>query len=329
MTGRPELRVFDEGDVRAAVSPADALSAVERAFRALQRGEATLPPPVGMEVGSELVTGRVKGEVHLKGAHLHGLGTFAFKVATGFYENRERGLPVGSGAFLVFDAATGFPLALLRDQGWLTEMRTGAAGALAARLLTPERPLRVGVLGAGGQARFQLRALAGVRPVDRVRIWSRRPGSVEALAGEIARDLGLEAGPVGTPEEAVRTADLVLTVTPSREPLVEAGWLEAGATVVAVGSDGPGKQELASGVVLDADRVVVDRREQSVALGELQRPVREHGFDPAEAVELGAVLTGEAAGRRSAEERIVCDLTGVGVQDAAIADAAWSRLASR
>jgi ornithine cyclodeaminase len=223
---------------------------------------------------------------------------------------------------LVFDAVTGYPLALLRDNGYLTDLRTGAAGALAARLLAPARPGRVAVVGSGAQAGFQLRALAGVREWDEAVIWSRNPEHAARRSRELAQELGRPTSPAATVREAVAGAGLVLTVTPSREPLVHAGWLSPGATVIAVGSDGPGKRELALDVLQRADKVITDLTAQSRRLGELQHappdlPV--HG-------ELGEVLTGRVAGREGGE-LIVCDLTGVGAQDAAIAEAALSAVA--
>jgi ornithine cyclodeaminase len=293
---------------------------VERAFTALARGEARLPDPVGLHLPE------VEGEVHVKGAHLAGAPVFAFKVASGFYRNPERGLPVGSGLFLVFDAGTGAPLALLRDNGWLTELRTGAAGALAARLLTEERPLVVAMIGTGVQARFQTRALARVRSIGQLRAWSRRRRSAEAFVEEMGSELeSVWAAP--SAEEAARGADLIVTVTPAREPLVEEAWVGAGATVIAVGSDGPGKGELAPELVARADKVVVDRLEQSARLGEMQRPLALGLMEPSDVhAELGEVVTGQRPGREGRDERIVCDLTGVGVQDVAVAEVAWRRL---
>lgn len=320
MTGAPpDLRVVSRQELEEAVTPADALASAERAFAALADGRATLPPPVGLEIPAR------QGEVHVKGAWIHDAPIFAFKVASGFYDNAARGLPTGSGMVLVFDAETGFPLALLRDEGWLTELRTGAAGALAARLLTPDIALRVGVVGAGMQARFQLRALAGVREVVEARVWSRTPEEGDAIRRDLEGQVPFQVRPVGSAEEAVREADLVFTVTPSREPLVQEPWVGPGATVVAVGSDGPGKQELSAELILAADRVVTDRTEQSVRLGELQQPVARGRMRPEDVhAELGDLVLGRRSGRDGTHQRIVCDLTGVGVQDAAIAEAAWA-----
>ena len=320
MSARPPLRVFDEAAIRAAVTDEVALQSARRAFQALGRGEALVPPPLGVDLE------HVGGEIHVKGAYLQGSPVFAFKVATGFYGNTARGLPSGSGLVLVFDAATGFPLGLLADNGYLTDLRTAAAGAVAVSRLAPERGLVVAVLGAGIQARLQVRLTSQVRTLSEVRVWSPRPESRTACAAEIAETLGVPATAHPTPMAAVRDADLVVTVTPSRQPLVTANMLRHGVTVIAVGSDGPDKRELALNVLGTADKIVTDRTAQCLRLGELHHAV-DAGVVKAEGVyaELGEILAGLRPGREGVES-IVCDLTGVGAQDAAIAEMAWGLL---
>jgi ornithine cyclodeaminase len=313
------MRIVDEAEIRSLLGPAEALVAAERAFRALGDGAAVQPAPLALDVPP------VAGEVHVKGAYLTGSPIFALKVATGFYRNASRGLPSGAGLFLIFDATTGFPLALLRENGYLTDLRTGAAGALAARHLAPERVGTVAVLGSGVQARLQLRCLTLVRRFAAVRAWSPTREHLDGYCTEMERELGVPVHVAETAEQAVRDADLVITTTPSRRPLIQAHWLAAHATVIAVGSDGPEKQELSAECLARAGRVVADRVSQCVALGEIHHAVAAGLLDPARLYELGDIVTGKQPGRE-ADELIVCDLTGVGAQDAAIAEAAWRRL---
>lgn len=316
------MRIIDERDIRAAVDPAGALVAAERAFRALAEHGVVQPAPLGLEIAG------THGEVHVKGAYLEASPIFALKVATGFYDNAAHNLPTGAGLVLVFDATTGFPLALLRDNAYLTDLRTGAAGALAARHLAPPRLGRVGILGSGIQARYQARCLALVRQWSDTLAWSPTREHVERYCREMTDELGLPFRPAGTPEEAVRGADLVITTTPSRRPLVEASWLAHHATVIAVGSDGPEKQELAAECLANADKVVADRLSQCLELGEIHHAVRYGLLDPARVyAELGDIVAGKKPGRET-DELIICDLTGVGAQDAAIAELAWRRLAA-
>ncbi|HSJ13867.1 MAG TPA: hypothetical protein VK939_05600 [Longimicrobiales bacterium] len=310
------MLIIDEATLRACVREPAALASAERAFRALAERRVSLPAPLHLPVPD------APGEVHVKAAYIAGSDTFAVKAATGFYENPSRGLPSGSGLIVVFDAHTGFPLALLQDNGYLTDLRTGAAGALALRVLAPARFERVAVIGSGAQARYQLRAMAGVRRWSETRIWSPRPQHVRDCCRELEAELDGRIVGTATAEAAVRGADVVVTVTPSTGPIVYAGWLEPHATVIAVGSDGPAKQELATEVLLRADGVVADSLAQCVRLGEL-RHAAEAGLLPRVRIrgELGDVVTGALPGR-AGEELIVCDLTGVGAQDAAIAETA-------
>lgn len=314
------MKIIEEGLLREMVGADEGLSAVETAFRALAEGRVVQPPPLGLDLDE------VRGEVHVKGAYLQGEPTFAIKYASGFYNNPDTGLPVGAGLVLVFDSSTGFPLALLLDNAYLTEIRTGAAGALATRLLAPDRPLTVAVIGAGSQARYQLRAISRVREIREIRAWSPLPEEVDAYVEEMGSTLGVPVSGAATPRESVQGADLVVTVTPAREPLLKLDWLAAGATVVAVGSDGPEKQELAPGILGAPTKVVVDSRAQCLGLGETHHAVREGILAPEDIhAELGEVLIGTRPGREG-EELIVCDLTGVGAQDAAIAGVVWDLL---
>lgn len=316
------MKIVEERHLRAAVSPADALAAAERAFRALAEHTVVQPAPLGLEIAG------VRGEVHVKGAYLRGSPIFVLKVATGFYHNAARGLPTGAGLFLVFDAETGFPAALLKDNGCLTDWRTGAAGALAARHLAAERLGVVAVLGSGVQARQQLRCLLLVRRWRETRAFSPTRGHLETYCREMEAELGIRFSAAGSAEEAVRGADLVITTTPSRRPIVEADWLAPHATVIAVGADGPEKQELAAECLAGADKVIADRLSQCLELGEIHHAVRQRLLAPADVyAELGEVVTGKKPGREG-DELIICDLTGVGAQDAAIAEVAWQRLAS-
>jgi ornithine cyclodeaminase/alanine dehydrogenase-like protein (mu-crystallin family) len=315
------MQILREEAIRAAIRQPEALASAEKAFAALATAAAQLPPPMGFSVPE------VEGEVHVKAAYLAGSPIFAVKIATGFYQNTARGLPSGAGMILVFDAQTGFPLALLDDHGYLTDLRTAAAGALAARLLGSDSLRTVAVLGAGIQARYQLRALSQVRRWERTAAWSRNPDRVRGYCAEMQSELGVPFTAAATPEDALRDADLVITVTPSREPLFDDSALSPHATVIAVGSDGPDKRELPTATLARADKIVVDRLSQCLELGELHHAVAEGALKPdAVHAELGDVLTAKRPAREG-DELIICDLTGVGAQDAAIAEVAWGQLA--
>jgi ornithine cyclodeaminase len=315
MTDLPDVRVLRESEIRSLIGAKEALGAVREGFVRLARGQVTLPGVIGLDLPES------QGEVHVKGAHIHGSPSFSIKEAAGFYGNSARGLPVSSGVVLVFDAATGFLSAILLDNGYLTELRTGAAGALAADLLAKREVGTAAIIGAGGQARYQLEALLGVRRPGRVLIWSRTAERSEAYAKEMGGRFGLSAAAAGSVREAIEPADLVITTTPSREPIVRAAWLRPGVHITAMGSDGPDKRELESAVLARATKVVADRLDQCLRLGEIHHAVAEGVIDAGRIHgELGEIAAGLKPGRESDDEITVADLTGVGVQDAAVAD---------
>jgi len=310
-----QVRILLETEIRELIGPAAAYAAVRDAFVALARGQATLPGVIGFDVPAH------QGEVHVKGAYLHGAPFYSIKEAAGFYGNAEKGMPVGSGLVLVFDATTGFLAALLFDNGYLTELRTGAAGALAADLLARRRVGKAAVIGAGSQARFQIEALALVRRPESVAVFSRTPARSAAYAREMERRIAIPVRVAPSAQAAVEGSDVVITATPSRAPIVRAEWLAPGAHVTAVGADGPEKRELEPAVLVQAGKVVVDRLDQCLRLGELHYAV-EAGLLAAGDVwaELGEVAAGIKPGRQSNDEITVADLTGVGIQDAAVAN---------
>jgi ornithine cyclodeaminase len=306
------VRLLFERDIRRLIDERTSLEAVERAFAALGRGQASLPGVINLEVPES------GGEVHVKGAHLQGSPTYAVKVASGFPGNPAAGLPLGDGLMLAFSATTGALQAILFDNGFLTELRTGSAGALAARLLGRERIRRVGILGAGSQARYQLRALLLVRRPDEVLVFSH--GGAPDYAAEMTPALGLPVRAVGSAREAVEGADLVITTTPARSPILLSEWVGPGTHITAMGSDGPDKNEIDPRLLARADRVVPDRLAQCLALGEIHHAVAA-GLLAADRIgpELGVIAAGLAPGRQREDEITVADLTGVGIQDAAVA----------
>jgi len=297
-----KVRILREADVRAALPMSACIEAVEAAFIAYSGGEAELPAVIHLDVPE------ARGEVHVKAGHIHGAPAYAVKVASGFYAADP---PAIDGLVLVFDAETGAPIAFLLDGGYVTDTRTGAAGGVAARWLAPDHVAVVAVIGTGIQARRQVEALRCVRDVTAVRVWG-RDGDRAAAA---AVDVGGTVAP--TVQDAIDGADVVITCTAATEPLVWADRIGPGTHITAVGSDGAGKQELDPELLRRADVLVVDSLDQCRRLGELQ-----HALDVADrAVELGAVCAGDAVGRTTSTQLTVCDLTGVGVQDVAAANA--------
>ncbi len=317
-----EVLVLYEPQLRSLVTLGEAREAVRAAFTALAEGRAVQPASLDLEAPGGL------GEMHVKGSYLTGKPFFSLKAASGFSGNRDRGLPVTGGLSMAFDAESGFLRALLFDNGWLTEIRTGAAGALAADLLARPDVATVGMIGSGGQARFQLAALLEVRSPGRVLVWSPTAERAETYAGDMRAAHGLEVRVAGSAEEAVREADLVVTATPATEPVVRAGWIRPGTHVTAMGSDFSSKQELEVGV-LTGSRVVADQLANCLRSGEVHHAVEAGVLSADDVVELGDVVTGRVPGRTEREQITVADLCGLGIEDTAMANLVLERALER
>jgi ornithine cyclodeaminase len=290
---------------------------IREAFRADGEGRTHVPPVINLDVPS------APGEFHIKTAHIEGVPHIAVKIASGFYANPAKGLPSGSGLMALFDASTGLPAALLLDNGFLTDLRTGAAGAVAADVLARHSIGTVGVIGSGLQARYQVRCLRIVREFSRIVAWSRTHAHLEAYCAEM-RSEGYDTLAASSVEEVCAHADVLITTTPSRTPLIRAGWLRTGVHVIAVGSDSPGKQELDAECFRRASLVVVDRLSQCEAFGDLAPALAAAAIQRDTVVELGRIIAGLQPGRTAEDQITIADLTGVGFQDTAIASAAFA-----
>ncbi|KXS38277.1 MAG: ornithine cyclodeaminase [Halomonadaceae bacterium T82-2] len=318
------MELYQRDDIEAAVRlDQEALTAVENGFAALGRGEVVQPPILSMAIEE------ANGEVDVKTAHIRGAERFAIKVSPGFFDNPKIGLPSLNGLMMVFSAKTGLVDAVLFDEGYLTAVRTALAGAIAAKHLSREASRRVAVLGAGEQAELQVRALQLVRDIDTVDVWARHRESAEAYA-ERMRAQGLSVNVHDSVREACEQADIIVTTTPAREPILTAQDLPEGVHVTAMGSDSPEKRELDEEVMIRADAFVCDTRAQSRTNGELKafvKPGEDEASAPFKVYELGQAIAENQRLRVSDASITVCDLTGTGVQDTAIAAFALQRLA--
>jgi ornithine cyclodeaminase len=307
--------VLNEAEIRRCAGMThEAVAAVALGFTRLAEGCVSLPPIVRVDVPAS------RGEVDIKTAYIEGLDRFAIKVASGFFGNPDIGLPYGSGLMLLMSARTGLLEALLLDNGYLTDLRTGIAGAIAAQHLAPRQVDTAGVIGTGMQARFQMRALKLVRDFRRIAVYGRRETAVRLYVAEMSAELGVEVEPMPDAASVVRASQVVVTTTPTREPWLRAEWLHPGLHITAVGADGEHKQELHADAFSRAGRIACDSRAQCSRLGELHHAYAAGVLAPDHAVtELGALTGGAATGREREDEITICDLTGVGVQDTTIA----------
>lgn len=315
------ITILTEAELRGIVKlDLDAVACVENAFRALATLPVKMPPILRLDIAEH------RGEVDVKTAYVPGIDGFAIKISPGFFDNPRIGLPSTNGMMVLLSAKTGLAEALLLDNGYLTDVRTAAAGAVAAKYLSRADSSVAAVFGAGMQAGLQLEALRLVRPIGEARIWARDAAKAEAAAGRLREKLGILVRAEPDAAKATAGADVIVTTTPSSEPLVKAGFVSAGQHITAMGSDAEHKNEIAPAIIRMADLYVADSAAQTRRLGELHHAI-EAGTMAADAdvAELGEIIAGKRPARRSAADITIADLTGTGVQDTAIATLASER----
>lgn len=309
-----DIRIVTEAELRELVElDLTMIDVIERAFAALASGEVVMPPIMSMELAE------ANGEVDVKTAYIPGFDGFAIKVSPGFFDNPQLGLPSLNGLMILFSAKTGLVEAVFLDNGYLTDIRTAAAGAVAARHLAPVEVTTAGVIGTGVQARLQMQAAHLVRPFERVLVHGRDPGKATACASDLAEKLGVEAEVTTDARTLVQRSQLVVTTTPARHPVLMADWLHPELHVTAMGSDQTGKNEIDPRALVACDLYVPDRLSQCEVSGELEA-ARAAGLAFATTPpELGDIVTGTHPGRLSQGAVTIADLTGTGAQDTAIA----------
>lgn len=316
------MYIFSEGEIRSSIKlDKNTLSVIEEGFEKLDNGEVTMPPVLQVDIPEN------NGEVDVKTAYVKGWSQFALKASSGFFDNPGKGLPSLSGMMLLFSTETGILDAFLQDNGYLTDVRTALAGAAASKYLAQEGPVRVGIIGTGAQARFQLRALSLVRDIEEVRVYGRREERIQAYIGEMEEELKVPVQAASI-EETVQQSNVVITTTPSKTPLIKKDWLHPGLHITAMGSDAEEKNEIAPDALAAADIKVCDSKAQVFRLGEFHHAEAAGllAADDPSIVELGTIINKKTPGRSSYDQITICDLTGTGVQDTAIAVQAFKKL---
>lgn len=310
--------IYSRTDIARVIEPREVIRAVEEGFVAYSCGVAVVPPVGFLEFQDP------PGDCHIKYGFLHGDKTFTVKLATGFPENARRGLPTGNGVVLVWSIQTGELLTILEDEGLLTDLRTAAAGAVAAKFLAPKAIDCIGIVGTGTQARLQLEYLQYVTSCRRALVWGRSPERARRVYVE-----GFTIEVLDSVAELVARSQLIVTTTPSPQYLFSADCVQPGTHVTAVGTDGPGKQELDPMLFASADISVVDSRKQCIAYGDAAHAIRAGTIQEEDLVELGEVIDDPARGRTRDNEITIADLTGIAVQDIQIAKVALRALENR
>jgi ornithine cyclodeaminase len=311
------VKIVTLAEIKAVLPALDLIPAIEEGFAAYSSGRAVVPP-----IGELMLE---TGEVHIKYGYIRGEDLYVIKIASGFYGNPALGLPSGNGCMLLFSQRTGEFEAVLLDEGHLTDVRTAVAGAVAAKRFAPRKVERIGIVGAGVQARLQLHWLAPVTLCRDVLVWSPVADELVSYRQEM-ESRGFAVETTSDASAILRTCNLVVTATPSKKPLLSAADLRPGTHITAVGSDTPEKQELDSGILARADVVVADSLPQCRLRGEIHKALEAGLIKEDRCVELGAVVCGREKGRTSDNQITVVDLTGVAVQDIEIASAVYRAL---
>jgi ornithine cyclodeaminase/alanine dehydrogenase-like protein (mu-crystallin family) len=267
-----------------------------------------------------------EGALHVKAAGLHRERLYvAAKLNANIPSNPERrALPTIQGVVALFDGEDGRPLALM-DSIEITALRTGAATAVAASHMSRPAAAVLAICGCGTQAAYQVRALAAVRPIRKVLAYDTHAGRAERLCRSLSADHGARVSVVVDLCSALREAELIVTCTPSKRPLVAPDHVSPGSFVAGVGADNPEKQEL-DPLLLARSRVVVDSLEQAAAIGDLHHALQAGAVRREDvAAELWEVASGLQPGRVSDDEITVFDSTGVAIEDVAAAALVYER----
>ena len=310
-----DITILTEKELRSQVQlDLAAIDCVAQAFEALATKAVVMPPIMRLDIVEH------NGEIDVKSAYIPGFDSLAIKMSTGYFDNPSIGLPTSDALMVLFNTRTGFVEAVLLENSYLTNLRTAAAGAIAAKLLSREDSRSAAILGAGVQAELQLEALTLVRNIESASLWARNSEKAEASARRLGDRLGFPVKVRESVQSATEGADIIVTATPAHEPLLLAEHVKPGQHITAMGSDAEHKNEIDPFIVAEKASYFCDRLSQVQILGELHHAI-ERGLVDADSsfAELGQVVAGQAPGRKHRDEITLCDLTGTGAQDTAIA----------
>lgn len=318
MDGHKLKTILRLDEIKRLVDTSQLIDEIEAGFVLYSEGRVNVPP-VGF-----LHFDQPRGDVHIKYGSVTGDDYYVLKIASAFYDNPKLNLPVGDGMMLVFSQKTGQLILALLDEGWLTDMRTAAAGAVAARHLAARNIQNIGIVGTGVQARLQLELLKGIVDCRSCLIWGRDANKakkmiIELEANENIRDWGIELQAVERLDDLVGQSNLIVTTTPATAPLIRAADVRRGTHITAMGSDDHGKQELDAELLERADIVVADSISQCIDHGECAAAIKEMRLKRSSIIELGDVIQHPDVSRTSEDQITIADLTGVAVQDIQIA----------
>jgi alanine dehydrogenase len=316
--------LLPEEDVKKLVSMDEVISAVESAFREKALGNVQMPPKVYLFYGS--------GDLRVMPCYIKTSEISSVKIVNSHPRNPEKGLPTVMAVIVLVDPETGFPKAVMGGT-WITGIRTGAAGAVAAKYLARKNSRIVAFIGAGTQARMQFLGITQViQSIREIRVFDIRPEAMKAFIQFIEAHAAAGLSPVSASsvKEVVEGADIIITTTPSRKPVVMSEWISDGVHFNCIGADAPGKQELDPMILKRASKIVVDDVEQAIHSGEINVPLSE-GIIGASSIygELGEIIAGMKKGRENDSEITIFSSTGLAIQDAAVANIVYENALKR
>ena len=315
-------QVFKLDEILEALKDIDVVDVIAQGFKALSE-EKVVIPPIG-----EMLFPDVDGELHIKYGAIKGDEDFVVKMATGFFQNPSIGLSPFSGCMMVFSQKTGHISSVLLEEGELTNHRTAAAGAVAAKCLAPKNVSMIGIVGTGVQSRLQALYLQKITDCRNLVVWGRDKNKVELAAADM-HAMGYEANVVENLNDLCELSQLIVTTTPATSPLLKREMITPGTHITAMGSDTSDKCELSPEILDLADIVAADSIEQAIQRGEISQALKAGKCNKDKLVELGSIIIDPSKGRTNDQQITIADLSGVAIQDIMIAKAVTDKLGSK
>ena len=315
-------QVFKLDEILKALKDIDVVDVIAQGFKALSE-EKVVIPPIG-----EMLFPDVDGELHIKYGAIKGDEDFVVKMATGFFQNPSIGLSPFSGCMMVFSQKTGHISSVLLEEGELTNHRTAAAGAVAAKCLAPKNVNMIGIVGTGVQSRLQALYLQKMTDCRNLVIWGRNKDKAELAAVDMQK-MGYEANIIENLNDLCKVSQIIVTTTPATSPLLKREMITPGTHITAMGSDTSDKCELSPEILDLADIVAADSIEQAIQRGEIFQALKAGKCNKDKLVELGSIIIDPSKGRTNDQQITIADLSGVAIQDIMIAKAVTDKLGSK
>ena len=315
-------KVFKLEEILDALTDIDVVDVIAKGFRVLSE-EKVVIPPIG-----EMLFPDVDGELHIKYGAIKGDEDFVVKMATGFFQNPSIGLSPFSGCMMVFSQKTGHISSVLLEEGELTNHRTAAAGAVAAKCLAPKNVNMIGIVGTGVQSRLQALYLQKMTDCRNLVIWGRNKDKAELAAVDMQK-MGYDANVIENLNDLCKVSQIIVTTTPATSPLLKREMITPGTHITAMGSDTSDKCELSPEILDLADIVAADSIEQAIQRGEISQALKAGKCNKDKLVELGSIIIDPSKGRTNDQQITIADLSGVAIQDIMIAKAVTDKLGSK